>query len=304
MIHEFAIEPEVMATWEHFNVLWLDLGVERGRLLVEYPKNWRKRVHELVDTFSKPVRANAIRSRLSDPVLRRSKLVGACGRPFEGGDWLKNALAQQSGEQPFRAIVTRQAGEKRPDVLVVDDFPRDEEPWVVSSQCRCPRTAEALYAVVAVLLRHSSELILVDPHFAPDEPRFVEPFARMVGCKARWKRLELHVGLPRDYREEALRDKYERRLQTLIPAGTTLTVCLWPREKEKDKLHDRFVLTERGGVQFGHGLDEGEPQETTVASLLDHELFQELREDYHPGARAFGEPLRFSVTGRRAPDGA
>ncbi len=44
MIKEVAVEPEVMATWSHFRELWDDLGVSRGRLVAEYPPNWREEV--------------------------------------------------------------------------------------------------------------------------------------------------------------------------------------------------------------------------------------------------------------------
>src|SRR5438034_3211795 len=101
MIYEFAVEPEVMATWEHFRVLWDDVGVSRGRLLVEYRNSWRKQVYDLANRLSPPVRANAICSKLSDP-NQRHRLVGPSGRTFDpdpGRGWLNNAEAQQTGSQ-------------------------------------------------------------------------------------------------------------------------------------------------------------------------------------------------------------
>ena len=89
MIHEFAVEPEVMATWQHFQSLWDDFGVGKGRLLVEYPGNWRRRIHELAPKLSAPVKANAISSKIS---AQRHKFIGARGRPYEPERlWLANA---------------------------------------------------------------------------------------------------------------------------------------------------------------------------------------------------------------------
>ena len=73
MIYEFAVEPEVMATWDYFRVLWDDFGVSRGRFLVEYPGSWRKQVYEMAERLCKPVQANSIRSKISQ---QRHRLVG------------------------------------------------------------------------------------------------------------------------------------------------------------------------------------------------------------------------------------
>ena len=171
MIHEFAVEPEVMATWSHFRVLWDDFGVSRGRLLVEFPKEWRKRVHDLTHELS-PIKGYAIRSKLSDRDQRLHRLVGPGGRSFpHPTDWQRSAVENQVGSRPFRAIVVRKTPANRPDVLVADELERDVEPWKVSTQDgACPRTAHEMLHRVETLLRHSNELVLVDPHFDPLEP--------------------------------------------------------------------------------------------------------------------------------------
>src|ERR1041384_2261949 len=125
MIHEFAVEPVVMATWQHFRVLWDDFGVSRGRLLVEYPKSWRRQIYELAGQLSKPIRAHAIRTKLGDP-NQRHRLVGPSGLACDPGrGWLANAEGQQKGPQPFRAIVARNDPSGRDDVLQADEFERD-----------------------------------------------------------------------------------------------------------------------------------------------------------------------------------
>jgi hypothetical protein len=63
MIREFAIEPEVMATWQLFRELWPGLGVSRGRLVAEYPPDWRDRVCRLAYEVSS-TKAASIAARL------------------------------------------------------------------------------------------------------------------------------------------------------------------------------------------------------------------------------------------------
>lgn len=204
MIHEFAVEPEVMATWSHFRVLWDDFGVSRGRLLVKFPKEWRRRVYDLARELSPPVRANAICSKLSDSAQRLQRLVGPGGRNFpHPTDWQRSAIENQADKRPFRAIVATRNLSNRPDVLVADELERDHELWRVSTQDdACPRIARDLLLRVETLLRCSDELILVDPHFDPLEPRFARPFESFVGVRPAWKRLELHTKRPDPYYHE------------------------------------------------------------------------------------------------------
>jgi hypothetical protein len=53
------------------------------------------------------------------------------------------------------------------------------------------------------------------------------------------------------------------------------------RKTGGEKLHPRFLLTELGGIQFDYGLDAGDaPGDTTIVTLMDHDLWQAVRADY------------------------
>ena len=300
MIHEFAVEPEVMATWEHFNVLWDDFGVSCGRLLVEFPGSWRKQVIALADQRSKPVRANSIKSKVCDQGLRLAKLVGADGRQPDGSDWQASAVRQQCGSKPFRAVIASSNFCERADVLVAGEFERDAEPWKVPRQdSACLRTREEMGRRINTLLHHSEQLKLVDRNFDPCEPRFSGPFEAFVGVRSCWKRLEVHAALPLHYSQHVIQANYRRALELAVPTGTTLQVFLWPGLPEGDRMHPRFVLTERGGVYFDYGLDEGQsPFETTLVTLLEHEVFIRQWEDFSESGTKFGKPERVIVQGR------
>src|SRR5215831_18198490 len=65
MIKEFAIQPEVMATWSHFHSLFEDFDVGYGRLICVYPLTWKQKVHELAASLNRDVHAHSIRSKIS-----------------------------------------------------------------------------------------------------------------------------------------------------------------------------------------------------------------------------------------------
>ncbi len=299
MIHEFAVEPEVMATWEHFRLLWKDFGVGEGRFLAEYPNDWRKRVYELADKCCGPVHANSIKSRLQDQDSRRAKLVGVCGRDFNGGEWLSNAIRHQGNERRFRAIVARSNPLVRPDVLPAAEFDPDSEPWYVGREKPVRRVADELVGAARPLLQHCRELVCVDPHFDPRETRYQRPFEGFAQIQTRWRRLEIHRALPEPFRKDVQKSNYRYLLETL-PDMTSLTVVFWPRLMDRDTIHARYVLTERGAIGYDWGLDEGQnPAQTTVVRLVEHENYLRLREQYRRDSHWFGEPQVIQIEGGR-----
>ena len=78
-----------------------------------------------------------------------------------------------------------------------------------------------------------------------------------------------------------------------------LFVRRWKEREGGEKLHNRYILTDIGGVQFGVGLDEGEPGTTDDIARLSVDTFRKRFEDYAGPNFAFdqdGEP--FSVEGQ------
>src|SRR2546427_105277 len=107
MIKEVAVEPEVMANWSYFRELWDDCGVSRGRLLCEYPPDWREIVCRKAYESS-ATKAASIAARLKPPPGQNvAKKWIPTNRPYDRGkDWLSNAERQEP-PNAFDAIVGR-----------------------------------------------------------------------------------------------------------------------------------------------------------------------------------------------------
>ncbi len=297
MIKEVAIEPEVMATWQHFRDLWDDLGVSRGRLVAEYPPDWREIVcRKAYDVSS--VKAASIAFRLKPPPGSNGvKKWIATNRAYaKGKDWLNNA---ERHEPPtaFDVIVARANPRNRNRVLVAGDYPTDQAPWKTDTNKEIPRTAADLTNCARLLLSASDELVLVDPNFDAAEARFRDPFAALMQIRPAakpWRRCELHVAHPLDrgQPDKAVLgnriDHMNHHLPALIPTGTKLIVFFWLRKPGGKRLHPRFILTELGGLQPDYGLDEGDSnKDTTIISLMSEELWQMTRADYCAASQTF-----------------
>ena len=134
--------------------------------------------------------------------------------------------------------------------------------WEVPIDVPIQRQAREMADCVAPMLRCATRILFVDPHFDPYRERYREPlgkFLRHVDRRRGTITIELHAG---DHGGKALpdaadhfREQCRTDLPRIIPTGLELTVYYWKERLGGKELHNRFILTDIGGVQFGHGLD-------------------------------------------------
>jgi hypothetical protein len=156
---------------------------------------------------------------------------------------------------------------------------------------------------VAPMLRCAQRILLVDPHFRASKPKFLSPFAeflRVVAVGPPELVVELHTGHIADDAPpfEIFRQECERHLPGVIPVGINLIVHRWKNRDGGERLHNRYILTDIGGVQFGVGLDEGDPGTTDDVTLLDTAVYRRRFEDYAGPAYAFDGEGEIKIVGQ------
>ncbi|GMU83787.1 MAG: hypothetical protein AMXMBFR47_36570 [Planctomycetota bacterium] len=271
MVHEFALEPATLATWEQFRYLTEKFGVENGRLIAQFPKSWKKLVY---DAFSG---AGDMEKKRIEERLQQESFNCKLTRPIRVYDpaqaWLPNAVRQQQGSDPFRAIIATVNPDNCPTVRIASELDETDRLWSVSRETRVPRTAHALTAAAAPLIRCSRELLIVDPYFDPQIPRFRHVFQSLIREVGRVvRRLELHCSNLRSGSTVHWEQQCRSRLGRLFCGETRLRIVRWAQRAGGETFHARYVLTDRGGLRFDVGLDEGRPGETTDVTLLDTQL--------------------------------
>jgi len=293
MLHEFALEPAVLSTWDNFRYFIDRVGVEHGRLIAQFPKRWKRLVYEAMSEFRGTKRMAVVEERLRrlDPAIARSR------RPYDASrEWLDNAETQHNGENPFQAIVARTNPRNHEAVLIAEEVSDDTPRWAVLREQKVPRRAADLAAAASRLITSSREILLVDPHFNPWEARWRQAFeaicAVIASATQSPTRIELHVtawkpsGMPKWDVDEFCRE-CTRRLRTAVPVGLGLRIAIWKQKAGGERIHARYILTERGGIRFEGGLDPGNDGETTDASLLTQQLYDARWADYHNETTTF-----------------
>jgi hypothetical protein len=277
MVYEYAIDPTCLSDWHRLRFIADNVGVPKGRLVSEYPGSWRKTIMQVLSG-----RLPVERSRLEVQYQRITPHLISPHRPFDPQrDWLSNAEEVYTSK-PFRAIVSSENPRTLPFVLSIDGLDDTTELWKTSQNCPIRRKAKDMAATVCFLLQLARDVLLIDRHFDPGAVRFRRPFEQFAACCAKTRnpappRIRL---LTEATYLAAAGDPYEHNcrhyLAPLIP--NTLS-CELVRIREKTSpaeiIHNRFVLTDRGGVKFGIGLDDDNGQEgqTDDVDLLSQESF-------------------------------
>lgn len=288
MIHEYALEPELVASWHDritFRYFVEMFGFGRGRVVSRYPKKWRRLVWE---AFERAFGASAsdierkrieeLLSQLLTPEVRRPECLWN-----DGQEWLPNA-EREHARRPFYAILARANPRSRAEVMCADDvIAGTPAAWSAPRSVVVNRNAAAMAECVASMLRCATRVMFVDPHFRASRAKYRNPlagFLRAVTSPA--VTVELHAGhATPDAPEWAyFKEECEHDLPPILVPGTQLVVRRWKNRATGDRLHNRYILTDVGGVQFGAGLDEGDADTTDDVMLLDADALSRRLRDF------------------------
>lgn len=301
MLKEFAVEPRAIETWNNFRLVVGGCGVDKGRVVADFPKNqWIRDVHALVSTH--PSNSEMQVKRAVEMLNNLKKALVRLGRTYqEAKDWIDNAVDSDL-EKPFAAIILNNAKVKHDRVLPVGEMSEADQLWRVDTNLRVNREANAIARCAQVLVGISSELLLIDPHFDPLSERWRETLReilQMAKATARtFHRIEYHVEFKGHDPKPDFRSDCEKALPMCIPNGWGLTICRWERKAGGEGLHARYLLTDRGGISFDFGLDRGRDGETTDVHLLSQSVYDQRWADYQRSTSQFELAEEFRIQGK------
>ncbi len=297
MIYEYALEPELVATWGNrhdYRYFVEKFGLGQPRIVSRYPKRWKRLVLEALGHVDNVERARVVElvQRLSERMVRRRGYVWNPDRT-----WSENARAEHA-RVPFQAILARENLDGHPRVLIAADLNDGTPLWAVPRAVAIARRAADMAAAVAAMLRIAEVVVFVDPYFGPDRLRHrrtLEAFLRTM-TEGRAVdgpgRVEVHTSADEDRTGTRVffEAECQRRLPGCIPTGARLRVVRLRERPGGEQLHNRYILTDIGGVLFGVGLDDGDEGDTDDVHILDQAQYEERWRQYASAAPAFDQP--------------
>lgn len=309
MIHAFALEPKLVATWgkrEEYRFVCDKFGLGTPRALLELPafRKWKRDVYlaanELALSQKEMTRIEELFKLFGDHKCRRTDSV------YNGLlTWLENAESEYD-RRPFGAIVAAQNPREHQGVLVSGQLDERGAQWACEVGAPPARTAEALAGVLSPMLINCKTLHLVDPYWNPAEPRYSKVLEALMDV------LVTHALSPELIRVHcsdklalALFEKAATEMAARLPKGCTIEFARWKEREGGEKLHNRYVLTDLGGVSLGIGLDAGKAGQTDDLVLLPRALYLHRWLQYVKDDGSFESADKpTSVRGARAPRGS
>jgi len=275
MLYEYAVEPQVLSTWADFRYFADRFGNGHGRLISKYPESWPRLVWEAC-VESSPLNRRRIEEGLK---VLRNRLMKTKRAYDERTGWLENAEHAHKSE-PFHAIIASSSSECA-ETIVAGELSDDSPLWKVARDGHVPRQAQAMSVLADSLLFHSTEVLFVDQHFGTTSKhgRPLAAFLELARKGKKLSRIEYHLnGSCEKSLFKAGLDRQRPHLD--LAADEAILFIRWNCIEGAENLHARYLLTNRGGVHFDYGLDEGDG--TTAWARISDELWKQRREQFEP----------------------
>ncbi len=279
MIYEYALDPTILKDWGSFRPLADGFGFSKGRVIAAFPKDWRRLAFTTIDAIetTDPIQDQKVKYKFKIWLHGRAKSamsgIRRSSANNDGPTWFINALAEHS-RGPFHAVISDQPSKENPPVLDYHDADESHPLWRANDKDFVARTASEIGPRVGRLLVHSREIRFIDPYFkaAPEQLPILfsclECF-KTVECLV--EKIELHVAgnkVSQKMVSYLLRD-----ISGGCPPGLRekIHVVRW----KEGYLHNRFILTNRGGIMFGDSfLESGErPDQLNLLKDKDFEAW-------------------------------
>jgi hypothetical protein len=119
------------------------------------------------------------------------------------------------------------------------------------------------------MLINCREVHLIDPHFGPENPRhrkLLEALTNVLADREVWPEI-IRVNCSAKSRLQFFEDE-STKMANRLPVGATVEFVRWKEKAGSERLHNRYILTDIGGVMLGVGLDAGATGETDDLFLL------------------------------------
>jgi len=276
MIYEYAVNPSLCADWRDLKDLIIAFGREEGRLISDVPKKqWERSAAEAINRSNpKPVEKKRLKTFLKK--LSAKALYVRNHTIDDKSEWIDNAIATHR-IWPFRAIITDEYTGCEECVLENGLSLLTHDYWQAAPSVTVIRKAPNMVDIIRPIIENARQIVLVDRNF-----RLVDPsghpairyksvlleFLNAIANKQHGPSINTvfyHVG-DKYISSAELQRQCELYLKKEIPAMITLKFVIWPW----DELHDRYLLTDIGGLDFGQGLDEwtGSGPETIKISRI------------------------------------
>ena len=291
MIYEYALEPKLVVDWAIARIgrYVKQFGLDQRRLVSDFPKDWEGNVYgELYKNFndddsSVEFQNTQLELQYYLPILTEYMVHRDINIPYDS-NWLEVAIAENA-IRPFYAIFTSEKDEFSPLGVIseknVDDI-RDNH-WTLPTVTVTEKSAVEIAAKLRPLLQAARKIYIVDPYFDAEKERFRNTLIEIANQATKLPRavefnqiITIITKASNDPKRDRLSDDQEKReiefknlakskennakkyLSKSILSGISINLVVLKNAMQGGRVHNRYLLTDIGGVVIPYGTDEHE----------------------------------------------
>lgn len=309
MIHEYAVDPafllELVDKQDLASSFCRALTIGSACITAGYPEDVGAKARELAIKQQELATLPKQKAKWQERVKRVTELAAKCTRTTtkrcNAMPWTESFTGEH-GRFPFEGILST----REPDSGAL---PHRNFDWLRSSNCplldwqrgrRVSRSAQDLNDALTPLLSNASMITFVDPYFFVKD-RFMKSYklyfktiAQANHVRAEAERTITIVCAVDTGKNSCSADDFrkgcEGRLPALLPNGLKLMIYRIRSLPNAQEIHNRYILTDIGGVMFGHGTDSSVNTSFDNISLLDSDSLTHWKKAYTPNSSDFKWP--------------
>lgn len=278
MIKEYAIEPEAINNWTTLKTLLDSFSPYEGRIILEHPnfKTWCQKGFKSFNFEGIKDRKKKLIQECFDYTNQNNNKLRSYFFARENNyldDWNKSIIKYHEKE-PLDGIIAR-SSQKEIFQKLVDIF-IDEETFEEKSineitqfkkqDTSIDRSCDSFLEHTKKVLRISNEFIFVDPYFENLKQRHLKPlitWMKYISKVKKYAEVHYHTSKSFDYLYFTAE---MNKIRSRVPKNIILNVYRWNEDNFKNyfgyDLHNRYILTDKLGLEFNHGLDIDDKNET------------------------------------------
>jgi hypothetical protein len=303
MIVEFAIEPELMASCGRpieVNFMLQAFGLGTPRIFSEYPKAswWKSEAAKHVQKQIQhkkitPLEVTRVTELIKMLSLKSTKLRSSDDYKNDWG-WSRNVVPENANK-PFHAVLLRNKMEGIHNAITIEDLVASNLLWDLPTSKTISRLLEHMLKSIKQLILKANHIVFVDPYYTNyngGHVMLLSAILKLIKNRPDSPVLELHCKYESSGRGSMAKpnDLFVNDITTFLKSclqpEQTIKVVRWEQRGGGEKLHDRYILTDLGGIKFSQGLEVGQLGETNDLDILNKDQF-ELRWKQYVSEPAF-----------------
>jgi len=290
MMYEYALDPRLLADINNCRTIFDNFKPEQGKVISDVPRQWIREAYREIQTIEGPVLRKTLKLHLKK-LLDKSLCDGRYQFTWDryNESWA-GYVARVNQSYPFSAVISESSSVDPLDTYSLSDlFHTAPACWNAPTQIMVKRSASDIVDALMPLLCISRHIILIDRHIYPGNTRSLRVLRELIKRSDLFnfgrgiKKIQIHSSNHRmDYQQSL-----EQHLLPHLPSDFEVSASLWPKAVE----HDRFLVTEVGGIDLGEGFNEQNKQDTDEVklSLVSHDIRKRLISKFsgNPTYRAY-----------------